>query len=100
MVRSLKNSKECVYQRAKHGDQDKYLMYKECFFTIDRYGSWGVCYTYATWFALGGLAVTGKTYDNCLAMREGVDFLLKKQNSNGGWGESYMSCSEKVMLLL
>ncbi|KAJ4879374.1 Amyrin synthase LUP2 [Raphanus sativus] len=59
------------------------------------YGSWGVCYTYATWFALGGLAVTGKTYDNCLAMREGVDFLLKKQNSNGGWGESYMSCSEK-----
>ncbi|CAH8388869.1 unnamed protein product [Eruca vesicaria subsp. sativa] len=59
------------------------------------YGSWGVCYTNATWFALGGLAVTGKTYDNCLAMREGVDFLLKKQNSNGGWGESYLSCSEK-----
>ncbi|VVA91556.1 unnamed protein product [Arabis nemorensis] len=59
------------------------------------YGSWGVCYTYATWFALEGLAVAGKTYDNCLAMREGVRFLLMKQNKNGGWGESYMSCSEK-----
>ncbi|CAF1926178.1 hypothetical protein HID58_065063 [Brassica napus] len=59
------------------------------------YGSWGVCYTYATWFALEGLASVGKTYENCLAMREGVGFLLKKQNSSGGWGESYLSCSEK-----
>ena len=52
-------------------------MCKKCFFTICRYGSWVVCYTYATWFALGGLAVTGKKYENYLAMREGVDFLLK-----------------------
>ncbi|CAN7021069.1 unnamed protein product [Brassica rapa subsp. trilocularis] len=59
------------------------------------YGSWGVCYTYATWFALEGLVAVGKTYENCLAMREGVAFLLKKQNSSGGWGESYLSCSEK-----
>ncbi|XP_023645602.1 amyrin synthase LUP2 isoform X2 [Capsella rubella] len=64
------------------------------------YGSWGVCYTYATWFALEGLAVAGKTYDNCLAMREGVRFLLMKQNNNGGWGESYQSCSEKRYVAL
>ena len=36
--------------------QEKLLMYKKCFFTIGRYGSWVVCYTYATWFSLGGLA--------------------------------------------
>ncbi|CAF2137848.1 unnamed protein product [Brassica napus] len=36
---------------------------------------WVVCYTYATWFSLGGLARTGKTYENYLVMREGVDFL-------------------------
>ncbi|CAE5957669.1 unnamed protein product [Arabidopsis arenosa] len=64
------------------------------------YGSWGVCYTYATWFALEGLAVAGKTYDNSLAMREGVRFLLTKQNNNGGWGESYLSCSEKRYVAL
>ena len=55
--------------------QEKLLMYKKCFFTIGRYGSWVICYTYATWFSLGGLARTGKTYENYLAMHEGVDFL-------------------------
>ncbi|KAL0725781.1 hypothetical protein Bca4012_040380 [Brassica carinata] len=59
------------------------------------YGSWGVCFTYSTWFALGGLAAAGKTYRNCLAMRKGVHFLLTIQKDNGGWGESYLSCSRK-----
>ncbi|XP_073311807.1 beta-amyrin synthase-like isoform X3 [Primulina huaijiensis] len=56
------------------------------------YGSWGVCFTYGTWFALRGLAVADKTYNNCLAVRKGVDFLLKAQRDDGGWGESYLSC--------
>ncbi|XP_075664291.1 beta-amyrin synthase-like isoform X3 [Castanea sativa] len=59
------------------------------------YGSWGVCFTYGSWFALGGLAAIGKTYNNCLTMRKGVDFLLKIQRDNGGWGESYLSCPKK-----
>lgn len=63
---------------------------------IDRYGSWGVCFTYSTWFGLGGLAAAGKTYNNCLAMRKGVHFLLTTQKDNGGWGESYLSCPKKV----
>ncbi|CAN6899287.1 unnamed protein product [Brassica oleracea] len=46
------------------------------------YGSWVICYTYATWFSLGGLARTGKTYENYLAMHEGVDFL---QETNQQW---------------
>lgn len=66
--------KEYCTSNAKHG-QKKLLMCKKCFFTIGRYGSWVICYTYATWFSLGGLARTGKTYENYLAMHEGVDFL-------------------------
>ena len=61
-----------------------------------RYGNWGVCFTYGTWFALGGLAAAGKTYNNCEAVRRGVGFLLKSQRGDGGWGESYLSCPKKV----
>ncbi|KAK4564727.1 hypothetical protein RGQ29_006697 [Quercus rubra] len=35
-------------------------------------GSWGVCFTYATWFGIKGLV------------------------ASGGWGESYLSCQDKV----
>lgn len=55
------------------------------------YGNWGVCFTYGTWFALGGLVAAGKNYNNCEAIRKGVQFLLSSQKDNGGWGESYRS---------
>ncbi|XP_015581645.1 lupeol synthase-like isoform X1 [Ricinus communis] len=64
------------------------------------YGKWGICFIYATWLALKGLAVAGKTYENCLAIRRGVDFLLKLQTNDGGWGESYLSCPKKVYVPL
>ncbi|PHT73318.1 Beta-amyrin synthase [Capsicum annuum] len=63
---------------------------------LKMYGNWGVCFTYASWFALGGLAAAGKSYSNCAAVRKGVEFLLKIQRSDGGWGESYRSCPDKV----
>ncbi|KAI3694343.1 hypothetical protein L1987_77307 [Smallanthus sonchifolius] len=59
------------------------------------YGEWGMCFTYATWFALGGLAAIGKTYENCQAIRKAVTFLLEIQREDGGWGESYPSGPEK-----
>ncbi|KAJ8760087.1 hypothetical protein K2173_010943 [Erythroxylum novogranatense] len=59
-------------------------------------GNWGICFTYGAWFALMGLTAAGKTYTNCLAVRKGVDFLLQMQCEDGGWGESYLSCSNKV----
>ncbi|XVF74828.1 hypothetical protein PTKIN_Ptkin13bG0142200 [Pterospermum kingtungense] len=40
------------------------------------YGCWGVCFFYGTWFALRGLKAADKTYENCLAIRKGVEFLL------------------------
>ncbi|XP_009364429.2 beta-amyrin synthase isoform X1 [Pyrus x bretschneideri] len=64
------------------------------------YGSWGVCFTYGTWFALKGLAAAGKTYYNCPAMRNGVNFLLATQGDDGGWGESYLSCQRKKIIPL
>lgn len=59
------------------------------------YGNWGVCFTYGTWFALGGLVAAGKNYNNCEAVRRGVQFLLTSQRDDGGWGESYLSCPLK-----
>jgi squalene cyclase len=59
------------------------------------HGNWGICFIYATWFALSGLAAAGKTYKSCLAVRKGVDFLLAIQEEDGGWGESHLSCPEQ-----
>ncbi|KAM7459662.1 hypothetical protein LguiA_036656 [Lonicera macranthoides] len=56
------------------------------------YGYWGVCYTYATWFALAGLASVGLTYSTSQAIRKATEFLLARQLDSGGWGESHLSC--------
>ncbi|KAL9459820.1 hypothetical protein AB3S75_003095 [Citrus x aurantiifolia] len=59
------------------------------------YGTWGVCFIYSTWWAISGLVAAEKTYSNCLAIRKATDFLLNIQCDDGGWGESYLSCSNK-----
>ncbi|GKE37489.1 beta-amyrin synthase, partial [Tanacetum coccineum] len=48
------------------------------------YGEWGMCFTYGTYYALGGLSATGKTYNNCQAIRKAVKFLLETQMDDGG----------------
>ena len=60
------------------------------------YGNWGICFVYGTWFAIRGLEAAGRHYYNCEAVRRGVDFLLKTQRVDGGWAESYTSCTNKV----
>ena len=61
------------------------------------YGNWGVCFTYATWFGLEALAAVGETALNKgSSALKACEFLLSKQEENGGWGESYLSCQDKV----
>uniref|UniRef100_A0A0D9XRJ6 Terpene cyclase/mutase family member n=1 Tax=Leersia perrieri TaxID=77586 RepID=A0A0D9XRJ6_9ORYZ len=62
------------------------------------YGSWAVCFTYATFFAIKGLTAAGRTYQNSSSIRMACDFLLSKQLSTGGWGENYISCQVEVEL--
>lgn len=67
---------------------------------LNRYGSWGVCFTYGTWFGVKGLVAAGKNFNNCSSIQKACDFLLSKQLPSGGWGESYLSCQNKVNLLI
>jgi len=57
------------------------------------YGSWGICFSYAGWFALTSLAtVAGEKYNNSERVRRACAFFASKQGSDGGWGESYRAC--------
>lgn len=56
------------------------------------YGCWGVCYTYASMFALEAMSTVGLTYLNSNTVKKGCDFLVSKQLPDGGWSESIKSC--------
>ncbi|OCK73356.1 putative Protostadienol synthase A [Lepidopterella palustris CBS 459.81] len=58
-------------------------------------GSWGVCFSYATGFALQGLACAGWLEQSCPAVSKACAFLLRHQNADGGWGESLESSKAK-----
>ncbi|KAK1142056.1 hypothetical protein N8T08_008262 [Aspergillus melleus] len=53
--------------------------------------SWGIAYTYGAFFAMEALACVGLTYDNNDAVKRGCNFLLGKQQADGGWGEKIES---------
>merc|ERR1712137_916965 len=55
-------------------------------------GSWGVCFTYAIWFGIEAMIAVEETYEDSSSMRDACQFLLDKQNEDGGWGESFRSC--------
>jgi lanosterol synthase len=60
------------------------------------YGSWGICFTYATMFALESLSSIGETYNNSTHSKRGCDFLVSKQRKDGGWSECYKVCQPTV----
>ena len=64
------------------------------------YGSWGVCFTYGTWFGLEALAAVGEivtsSSTHASPAYRACKFLLSKQREDGGWGETYLSCQDKV----
>jgi lanosterol synthase len=53
------------------------------------FGSWGICFTYAGWFAMEAYACVNQTYENSENVCRGCDFLVSKQKPDGGWGEYY-----------
>ncbi len=50
-------------------------------------GRWGVNYIYGTWLALRGLQAVGEPMGSLRYQRAG-QWLIGKQNADGGWGES------------
>ena len=56
-------------------------------------GSWGICFTYGTWFGVWGLLAAGATPDDP-ALGRACDFLLGHQRADGGWGEHHRACAE------
>ncbi|TVU43315.1 hypothetical protein EJB05_09774 [Eragrostis curvula] len=55
------------------------------------FGSWGICFTYGTWFAIEGLCAVGQDYRSSTRIQKACKFLLSMQLRNGGWGESHLS---------
>ncbi|KAH7318251.1 squalene/oxidosqualene cyclase [Stachybotrys elegans] len=62
------------------------------------YGSWAVCFTYATMFALESMHSIGETYSNSKVSKRGCDFLVSKQREDGGWSECYKACETQQYL--
>jgi squalene cyclase len=60
-------------------------------------GSWAVCFTYGTWFAIRGLLASGVPKDDA-SVRRAVGFLLSKQRADGSWSEHGDSCRERRWL--
>ncbi|MCB1064088.1 MAG: terpene cyclase/mutase family protein [Verrucomicrobiae bacterium] len=57
-------------------------------------GSWGVCFTYGTWFGVSGLMALGAGSDDPALIRAS-EFLLSHQHDDGGWGEAISSCHQR-----
>jgi len=57
-------------------------------------GSWGVCFTYGTWFGVSGLLAAGAAPSDA-AIHRACAFLVSKQRADGGWGEHGDSCRER-----
>jgi squalene-hopene/tetraprenyl-beta-curcumene cyclase len=51
------------------------------------FGRWGVNYIYGTWSALCALNAAGIDHQSPM-IRGGVDWLVRTQNADGGWGEN------------
>jgi squalene/oxidosqualene cyclase-like protein len=58
-------------------------------------GSWGVCFTYGTWFAVSGLIAAGVPLSSPVIRRAG-EFLIGIQKPDGSWGEAPESCPSRA----
>jgi squalene-hopene/tetraprenyl-beta-curcumene cyclase len=51
------------------------------------FGRWGTNYVYGTWSVLNAFLAAGETSQNSETVRRAVDYLLRFQQADGGWGE-------------
>jgi squalene/oxidosqualene cyclase-like protein len=57
-------------------------------------GSWAVCFTYGTWFAMSAFEALGVGPSDG-AVQRAMRFLLDKQREDGSWGEAGDTCRER-----
>jgi len=60
------------------------------------YGRWGANYIYGTWSVLRGLGAIGEDCGQSYVQRS-VDWLLSRQNRDGGWGETLASYDDSEL---
>lgn len=60
-------------------------------------GSWGICFTYGTWFGIEGLKAAGFRAKSPEIQRA-CAFLISKQLPDGGWGETAESNLKRTYL--
>ncbi|KAI0227929.1 Lanosterol synthase [Lamellibrachia satsuma] len=63
------------------------------------YGNWGVCFTYGAWFGLEAFACMGCRYDSGSTppeLKRACLWLVEHRLPDGGWGENFESCEQKV----
>jgi len=49
-------------------------------------------------FALESFSLVGETYSDSKTVQRACEFLISKQRSDGGWGESYKSCEQSAYI--
>lgn len=55
-----------------------------------------MCFTYGCWFGAKALRAVGETVATSAPQQKVTAFLQSKQRADGGWGETYISCQDKV----
>jgi squalene-hopene/tetraprenyl-beta-curcumene cyclase len=60
------------------------------------WGRWGVNFIYGTWCALEGLGAIGEDL-RAPYIRRAVDWLVARQNPDGGWGETVASYDDESL---